>query len=752
MSDLGVGGGAEAPATIRFNLKMAYTNGVLLFTWGDFYDTLALRFDSSLNVLDPAPVLLVTGHFLTDLTPSGTQFYAAWIQPVAFVDQVAGSRISTAGVVLDGGGNGVVLSNNSSKPDAFTLAAVAWDGTNFKATWASKKKLFLARVSPTGTILDPGGILIPGPRSGPTASTGTGNLQVVWSVLKPNEYDTLTDNISSGNVAAPKRGLGVGAPAQTRSDIAMGTNGSMVVFRSDVSGKNRIMVQPLDLNGNPLTAGPILLVSGPTLNGPSAPSIAWNGALYLATWGNATGIVSQRINQDGTLVDPAPVSVMPGFGPTEVSAVGGTFLVIARQLLSNNPELIAPFVARVNGTTGAVLDPVGFSVGNSFCVSVAVTTVGNRWLTVFRSNVNHDEELGTTYGNFVNADGTKGSPFAVYGPSTSPGNGIVEVAVASDGTNALTLQSAPLSSTPETDLIGVIVNADGTHRPAVNLTPWLGNQYSPRAAWNGTHYVVVFNDQVNRFAPFTLNQFDTRSDLFGMRVAADGTKIDPMGFVFSASPGAESWPNVTAGNGLTLITGSVMLNARFDAYRVGYQLRGAGGNQWPVAVASADREGGDTPLAVTFSSVGSTDLDGSIASYAWDFGDGATSTNANPQHTYTAAGKYVVTLTVTDNLGVSTTNTVSLDVTAPNILPIAKFIVTPPTGRAPLDVVLTSDGSYDPDGAIGNRHWNFSDGGDYFGNTAYHTFSRAGTYTVRLTVFDDRGAKGISAQTVVVVQ
>jgi PKD repeat protein len=101
-------------------------------------------------------------------------------------------------------------------------------------------------------------------------------------------------------------------------------------------------------------------------------------------------------------------------------------------------------------------------------------------------------------------------------------------------------------------------------------------------------------------------------------------------------------------------------------------------------------------------------------------------------------------------LGVSTSNTVSLAVTAPNILPVAKFIVTPPTGPAPLDVVLTSDGSYDPDGAIGNRQWNFSDGGDYFGNTAYHTFSGAGTFTVKLTVFDDRGAKGVRTQTVVV--
>jgi PKD repeat protein len=462
--------------------------------------------------------------------------------------------------------------------------------------------------------------------------------------------------------------------------------------------------------------------------------------------------VAQRINQNGTLVDIAPFPVMPGFGPTEVSALGDTFLIIARQLIANNPELIQPFVSRVNGTTGAVLDPNGITVGPSFCVSVSVTTVGTRWLAVFRSNVNHDEEIGTTYGSFVNADGTKGNAFAVYGPSTAPGNGIVEVAVASDGTNALTLQSAPLTSTSETDLVGVIVNGDGTHRAAVNLTPWLGNQYNPKVAWNGTHYVVVYQDQINRFALFTLDQLDARSDLFGLRVTADGAKVDPMGFVFSASPSAEGWPNVTAGNGLTLLTGAVMLNQRFDAYRIGYQIRGTGGNQWPVAVATANTSGGDIPLAVNFSSVGTTDLDGTVASYLWDFGDSTTSTQPSPQHTYTTPGKYVVTLTVTDDIGARTSETVSIDASAPNQLPVAKFVVTPATGKAPLNVTLTSDGSYDPDGAVGNRHWTFSDGGDYWGNTAFHTFSRPGTFKVTLTVFDNENATGSSSQNVVVTQ
>jgi len=158
---------------------------------------------------------------------------------------------------------------------------------------------------------------------------------------------------------------------------------------------------------------------------------------------------------------------------------------------------------------------------------------------------------------------------------------------------------------------------------------------------------------------------------------------------------------------------------------------------------------GHAPLQVTFMDTST----GWITNRFWDFGDGSTSTSQNPQHTYTVPGKYVATLTVTDNLGEVTSDTVAIDAMAPNLIPVAKFIVTPPGGQAPLSVVLTSDESYDPDGAIGNRQWDFSDDGStYFGETAYHTFSRPGTWTVKLTVFDNDGAKGISTQTVVVTR
>ena len=60
-----------------------------------------------------------------------------------------------------------------------------------------------------------------------------------------------------------------------------------------------------------------------------------------------------------------------------------------------------------------------------------------------------------------------------------------------------------------------------------------------------------------------------------------------------------------------------------------------------------------------------------IVSYFWHFGDGATSTSANPQHTYIVPGNHVTTVKVTDNLGATTSNAVAVEVTVPNQNPVA---------------------------------------------------------------------------------
>lgn len=725
----------------RPNLRLAYANGVFLLTWADFLDTMGIRFDSQLNLLDSAPFLLLSNWNLTDLTSNGSQYYAVWISqdPPNYLITVTGSRISTDGVMLDG--NGVNISQ-THEPLPYTMAYVVWDGTNWRVTWGYQG-VSVARVDPDGQVLDPGGVAVAGLTPGPTAPSPSGGVQLVWSdfnIALANSYNVFSASISADNVAGPIQTPSSGTPAQMHPDIAVGSAGYMLVFNSDVSGVHRVMAQPLDAAGNPLTTEPILLDTFDTTYRPGFPTVAWNGSLYMAVWNNSSGVVAQRIQQDGTLVDASPFFVMPGFGATDVAAMGDVFLVTGLKI-GINPEYVFPMAARVRGSDGVVLDNPALTLGSSFAYNPSVAVVGGRWLVVWEAHPTHDNPIADTMAAFVDVDGVNPGEFFVYGPYTTSSYSY-GTSIASSGSEALVLQNAEISSGVEMDLAARIVHSDGSLLPAITLTPWAGNQYRPRVAWDGSRFIVVYQDQRNRLAEWELDQMDVRSDLFGMRIAPDGTILDPMGFLFSNSKDAEAYPNIASADGVSLIAASIMMGPPFASYRVGYELLGSGGNAWPVAVASANPSNGDVPLPVSFSSAGSTDLDGSLASYAWDFDDGSSSNEANPTHNYTTGGPFVVTLTVTDDQGAQATATVFVKVLNPNQLPVANASADPMAGIPPFDVVFNATGSYDPDGWLGNFHWTFSDGGEYWGAIAYDTIYTTDPFTATLTVFDNRNGTG----------
>ncbi|WP_323675498.1 S8 family serine peptidase [Halorubellus sp. PRR65] len=87
---------------------------------------------------------------------------------------------------------------------------------------------------------------------------------------------------------------------------------------------------------------------------------------------------------------------------------------------------------------------------------------------------------------------------------------------------------------------------------------------------------------------------------------------------------------------------------------------GTPGNSAPTVSINASSTTVDVGTAVEFDGSGSTDSDGSIESYAWDFGDGATASGVSATHTYDSAGEYTVTLTATDDDGASSSNTIAV--------------------------------------------------------------------------------------------
>jgi PKD repeat protein len=159
----------------------------------------------------------------------------------------------------------------------------------------------------------------------------------------------------------------------------------------------------------------------------------------------------------------------------------------------------------------------------------------------------------------------------------------------------------------------------------------------------------------------------------------------------------------------------------------------------PVAVASApDYTPGNAPLYVGFDGAGSSDADGAIVAWNWNFGDGSSASGTLVNHTYNAPGNYTAKLTVTDNDGL--TASASLAITVLNQAPVAAASADKTSGTAPLVVAFSGSGSSDPDGSITSYGWSFGDGGTATTANPSHTYSTAGNFTATLTVADNKGA------------
>ncbi|MET9268088.1 PQQ-dependent sugar dehydrogenase [Kribbella sp. NPDC003557] len=188
-------------------------------------------------------------------------------------------------------------------------------------------------------------------------------------------------------------------------------------------------------------------------------------------------------------------------------------------------------------------------------------------------------------------------------------------------------------------------------------------------------------------------------------------------------------------------------------------------NQAPVVNAAATPTSGPTPLDVSFSSAGSSDPEGQPLTYSWDFGDGASSTEANPTHTYTTAGAYQVRLTVSDGVNSSLSTPVAISAGS---VPTATILSPADGARFRAGDVITYGGQgTDPDDGTlpaSAFTWNIDflhdghvhpgtpitgvTGGTFTIPTSGHDFTGNTRYRITLTVRDSTGLT--STQSVVI--
>ncbi len=182
---------------------------------------------------------------------------------------------------------------------------------------------------------------------------------------------------------------------------------------------------------------------------------------------------------------------------------------------------------------------------------------------------------------------------------------------------------------------------------------------------------------------------------------------------------------------------------------------GTTANQPPVAQVTGPTTG-VVGTALAFSGSGSTDSDGTIASYAWTFGDNTTGTGASVSKTYTAAGTYSVSLLVTDNRGATATKQATITISPgtqppppppspPNAPPVAEAN-GPYTAQVGVPVTLSSASSTN----AASFSWALGNGQTATGASPSVTYSAAGTFTVVLTVTSSSGATSTDQATVTV--
>jgi PKD repeat protein len=173
-------------------------------------------------------------------------------------------------------------------------------------------------------------------------------------------------------------------------------------------------------------------------------------------------------------------------------------------------------------------------------------------------------------------------------------------------------------------------------------------------------------------------------------------------------------------------------------------------NRAPIAAFTVNPPNAAKNVQIAFDGSGSSDPDGTIQLFQWDFGDGAKAEGRTTTHEYSSSGNFTVTLTVTDNR--SSKGNTTRDVQIENVIPpVAHFNIQPQEGSINTRFEFDGSSSTDSDGRIQSYIWEFGDGNEKSGARVSHKFSKKGDFSVRLTVTDNDGLQGTRDKSVKII-
>jgi hypothetical protein len=506
----------------------------------------AARVDHSGRVLDADSGIAVALAADSQAVPAaafgGGVYLVVWEDKRGGDRDIYGARVTQTGVLLDPNGIVICAATNSQWDPA-----VASDGTSFLVVWSDERSavanIYGARVSQSGTVLDPGGIAISTAdlQEKPSVAFGAGYYMVVWEDERNDDCDIYGSRVSpSGQVIDPG-GIAVSTSWDDQYSPSVAFDGAnFLAVWEDWRNGNDADVYCARVTPSAQVLDPGGIAVSTAINDQTEPSIAFDGTHYLAAWTDMRGgtdpaAYGARVSPAGAVLDPAGIPVTVAQTPSEVtssSASGNTLVVwTAPGDAYLEHDVLA---SRVN-ISGSVLDSLGIIVssvmGAAEQYGAVVAFDGTDYLVVWP-----DSQYETGWdirGARVNPSGTVLDP---AGFTISAGAGDQDdPAIAFDGANFLVVWFDDRGGiygarvTPE----GAVLDPNGfvvshaAYRPPTQ----------PTLAFDGTNFLAVWRD----------NRNSVSSDIYGARVSRSGVCLDPNGIAVCTAPGKQSNPAVSFG-------------------------------------------------------------------------------------------------------------------------------------------------------------------------------------------------------------
>ncbi|HYP39630.1 MAG TPA: S-layer homology domain-containing protein [Chloroflexia bacterium] len=453
-------------------------------------DIYAARLDANGQLVDTIPIVVSQATWdqsLPQVAWNGQNWLVVWntqrVANFSYTTDVVAARISPQGVLLDP--QPIVVDNNPTIDELYP--SVASDGTNWVIVWFDQGDYFeldAARISPEGVHLDPGGVPIYQPQF-PQAPY---NFSIAFAgdefLIALQQWGPSDDNIAAIRITPTLQRIGGVTNISTASgnqifpDVASNGTDFFVVWHDQRFSQSHVYGSRVNHQGQALD--PLGIdISGGATGGYPYPEVTWAGTHWITTWSNySTASYASRISTAGAVLDFGGVVIAPNSSlPALAGKPEGGAQVVFTDLRGGGASPYDIYTASFSaaGTAGPNT-PVSLGAPSQRQPDLAPN--GSGYLAVFLSEVSGETRIKAQR---LNADGTA-------------------------------IDSEPI----------LVQGGFRTLR-------------APRVAWNGTLYLVIWED-------YTSPRGFVTGSTFGKRVAADGTVLDAT--PFEIVPG--NFPDVAA--------------------------------------------------------------------------------------------------------------------------------------------------------------------------------------------------------------